>query len=195
METAEKMLEELNAAPYNPRIQLMPGMPDYEKLRASIMTFGDVEPIVWNKRTGNVVGGHQRLSVMKDLGYEKAIVSVVDLPESEEKILNVALNKISGDWDTEKLTELLTDMDPDDAYLAGFDADELAVLLADGSDLDDFEDELDEDADYYGASWVVTLNFEDIAYAKAWAAEHGHEGAVHDGTATAVIRMDGGAQE
>ena len=56
----EIKVTQLNAAPYNPRIDLEPGMPEWEKLKRSIEEFGNVEPIVWNKRTGNVVGGHQR---------------------------------------------------------------------------------------------------------------------------------------
>lgn len=64
----------LNAAPYNPRVELEPGMPEWEKLRISIETFGSVEPIVWNERTGNVVGGHQRLKVLKHLGHKTAFL-------------------------------------------------------------------------------------------------------------------------
>ena len=58
-------IERLNVAPYNPRISLQPDMPEYEKLKNSIEKFGMVEPIIWNKRTGNVVGGHQRLKVLR----------------------------------------------------------------------------------------------------------------------------------
>jgi len=58
-------IDKLNPAKYNPRVDLKPGDPEYEKLKRSIKEFGYVEPIVWNKRTGNVVGGHQRLKILE----------------------------------------------------------------------------------------------------------------------------------
>lgn len=191
MELTEKRIEELNAAAYNPRIALEPGMAEYEKLKASIQTFGDVEPIVWNKRTGNVVGGHQRLSVLKDLGAKTTLVSVVDLSDTEEKLLNIALNKIKGDWDKEKLEAILSDFDQSEAFVAGFDPDEIALLQADNSDLEqDLEDWLDDEEDeYYGASWVITLNFSSNYFAKCWAENNGYEGQVREGTGTTVIRV------
>lgn len=193
MELIEKRIEELNSAAYNPRIELRPGIAEYEKLKASIQTFGDVEPIVWNKNTGNVVGGHQRLSVLKDLGVETTLVSVVDLSDTEEKLLNIALNKIKGDWDKEKLEAILSDFDQSEAFVAGFDPDEIALLQADNSDLEqDLEDWLDDEEDeYYGASWVITLNFSSNYFAKCWAENNGYEGQVREGTGTTVIRVTG----
>lgn len=190
MELIEKNIEELKEAAYNPRIQLEPGMPEYEKLKSSIETFGDVEPIVWNKRSGNVVGGHQRLTVLKNMGIKTTLVSVVDLPDTEEKLLNVALNKIKGDWDKVKLEELLQDFSVNEAFVAGFDPDEIALLQADNSDLEqDIDDWLDDEDEYYGASWVITLNFENNYYAKCWAENNGYEGQVREGTGTTVIRV------
>ena len=69
MQIEKKNVDELKAAAYNPRKDLQPGDAEYEKLKRSILEFGYVEPVIWNKRTGIVVGGHQRLKVMKDLGY------------------------------------------------------------------------------------------------------------------------------
>ena len=60
--------ELLNPATYNPRKDLKPGDKEYEKLKRSIEEFGYVEPVIWNQKTGNVVGGHQRLKVLLDLG-------------------------------------------------------------------------------------------------------------------------------
>lgn len=57
----------LKAAEYNPRRALKPGDAEYEKLKRSITEFGYVEPVIWNKQTGNVVGGHQRLTVIRNL--------------------------------------------------------------------------------------------------------------------------------
>ena len=85
MEIVKMKLSELNPAEYNPRKALKPGDPAYEKLKASILSFGNVEPIVWNRSTGNVVGGHQRLRVLLDLGVTESEVSVVELSEVDEK--------------------------------------------------------------------------------------------------------------
>ena len=80
-------------------------------LSKSIERFGLVQPIVWNKRTERVVGGHQRLKVLEAQGVEDTSVIVVDLPESEEKALNVALNSpaISGEF-TDELDALLAEI-------------------------------------------------------------------------------------
>lgn len=96
-------VSDLHPADYNPRKDLAPGDKQYEKLARSIETFGYVEPIVWNRTTGNIVGGHQRLKVLVQKGYTEVQVVEVELNEQEERILNVSLNKISGRWDNEKL--------------------------------------------------------------------------------------------
>jgi ParB-like chromosome segregation protein Spo0J len=101
---------ELNPAEYNPRRDLQPGDREYEKIARSVEEFGYVEPVVWNKRTGNLVGGHQRLKVLKDRGHTQIEATVIDISEHDEKILNVALNRITGRWDIEKLTDLLTEL-------------------------------------------------------------------------------------
>ena len=79
---------------------LIGGLSEWRKSKSkeSLETFGCVEPIVWNKRTGNIVGGHQRFKVAKDLGYTEDNVVVVDLEDTQEKSLNLALNKVSGQW-------------------------------------------------------------------------------------------------
>ena len=97
----------LNAAVYNPRKDLKPGDREYEKLKRSITEFGYVEPVIWNRQTGNVVGGHQRLKVLIDLGQREIDCVVVDLDLQREKALNIALNKIQGDWDEGKLASLM----------------------------------------------------------------------------------------
>ncbi|MDN3093742.1 DNA methyltransferase [Enterococcus faecalis] len=133
----EKMkLSELRPADYNPRVELKPGMEEYEKLKQSILEFGFVDPPIFNKRTGNLVGGHQRVSVAKDLGIGEIEVSIVDLPIEKEKALNIALNKISGQWDEDKLVELLEEFNTDELPLTGFNQEELDDLL---SDLDEIE--------------------------------------------------------
>ncbi|MGG4207019.1 transcriptional regulator [Paenibacillus jamilae] len=103
-------------------------------MKASIESFGYVEPIIWNERTGNMVGGHQRYKIMNnDLEHKELAVSVVNLDDQQEKLLNIALNKISGDWDEGALTKLLADMQQDgvDISLSGFDDVDLKRMLGD----------------------------------------------------------------
>lgn len=139
----EKMkLSDLKAADYNPRIELRDGMTEYEKLKKSLLKFGLVDPPIFNKRTGNLVGGHQRLYVAKKLNIlsenDEVETSIVDLPLDKEKALNLALNNISGRWDEEKLTELLNEITEDNLELTGFDSEELENLI-ESTDIPNFE--------------------------------------------------------
>jgi len=125
-------VSEINPAPYNPREDLRPGDPEYEKLKSSMVSFGYVEPLVWNERTKTLVSGHQRLKILIEQRVSEVEVSVVDLPEDKEKALNIALNKIRGDWDEEKLAELLAGLQklPDfDVAMTGFDLTEISGLF------------------------------------------------------------------
>lgn len=124
-------LADLAPAPYNPRKDLQPDDAEYKKIKRSVDRWGMVEPLVWNRRTGNLVGGHQRLKVLIERGDTEGDVSVVDLDAQEERALNVALNKTGGDWDMPALSELLSDLDAHgfDATLTGFDDKELEGLL------------------------------------------------------------------
>lgn len=148
MEIKKLAVDDLNAAEYNPRKDLKAGDAEYEKLKRSIEEFGYVEPVIWNKRTGNVVGGHQRLKVLRDLGHTEVDCVVVDLDDRKEKALNVALNKISGDWDAEKLTALLKDLDASglDVTMTGFDLAEVQELFGSGNMENVKEDDFDADA-------------------------------------------------
>ena len=85
-----------------------------------------------------MIGGHQRLFVLRDLGYSEADVAVVDLSKADEKALNIALNKIAGDWDEEKLAAIFAELDADgyDLGLTGFAEDEITVALVDAIDGD-----------------------------------------------------------
>ncbi|EDN8993470.1 ParB N-terminal domain-containing protein [Listeria monocytogenes] len=138
-------VEQLIPADYNPRKDLRPGDSEYEKIKRSLEEFGYVDPVIWNKTTGRVVGGHQRLKVLASMGRTEVECVVVELNEEKEKALNVALNKISGDWDKEKLAVLMTDLDAADfdVSLTGFDAAEIDDLfkdtLRDGVEDDDFD--------------------------------------------------------
>lgn len=145
-------ISKIKAAAYNPRKNLKPGDPEYEKLVKSIDEFDCVEPLVWNRRTGNLVGGHQRLKALVARGDTDVACSVVDLPLEKEKALNIALNKISGYWDEKKLGTLLDELIrvPDfDVEVTGFDFPEASELI-DRLLLDtaDEEDDFDVESEF-----------------------------------------------
>ena len=133
MQMEKIKIDKLNPAEYNPRKDLKPGDSEYEKLKQSIQTFGYVEPVLWNKRTGNIIGGHQRYKVLVELGQTEIDCVVVDMDLENEKALNIALNKVSGDWDNDKLILLISDLQGSDfdVSLTGFDAFELDDLFKD----------------------------------------------------------------
>ena len=141
----KKNTADLLPADYNPRKDLKPGDAEYEKLKRSIEQFGYVEPVIWNKTTGRVVGGHQRLKVLMNMGMTKVDCVVVEMDEDKEKALNIALNKISGDWDKDKLALLIADLQGADfdVSLTGFEPAEIDDLfkdtLKDGVKDDDFD--------------------------------------------------------
>lgn len=130
LKTEKRKLNELVAADYNPRKALTPVDSEYQKIKRSIEEFGYVDPIIINE-DGTIIGGHQRCTVLKDLGYEEADVVVVSLDKQREKALNIALNKITGEWDELKLKDLLLDLDLGDydISLTGFEQEDLAELV------------------------------------------------------------------
>lgn len=149
MNIEKKNVKDLLPADYNPRKDLKPGDPEYEKLKRSIEQFGYVEPVIWNEKTGRVVGGHQRLKVLTDMGITEVDVVVVDMDTEKEKALNIALNKISGEWDTEKLALVIADLQGTDfdVSLTGFDPEELEDLFRDDVKGGVKEDDFDVDAE------------------------------------------------
>lgn len=100
LRTERRKLADLKAAEYNPRKALTPDDAEYQKIRRSIEEFGYVDPIIINE-DGTIIGGHQRATVLKDLGYQEVDVVVVALDKQREKALNIALNKISTRMDAE----------------------------------------------------------------------------------------------
>ena len=141
-------VDKLIPADYNPRKDLKPGDPEYEKLKRSLSEFGYVEPVIWNKTTGHVVGGHQRLKVLIDTGVTEVECVVIEMDTEKEKALNVALNKISGEWDKDKLSLLIADLQGADfdVSLTGFDAPELDALFKDAQRDGVHDDDFDVDA-------------------------------------------------
>lgn len=145
----KKNTKELLPADYNPRKDLKPGDKEYEKLKRSIEQFGYVEPVIWNQTTGRVVGGHQRLKVLIDMGMTEVDCVVVELSEEKEKALNVALNKISGEWDNDKLALLIADLQGADfdVSLTGFEPVELESLFREDTKNGVSDDDFDVEAE------------------------------------------------
>jgi ParB-like chromosome segregation protein Spo0J len=132
-------INDIRPAHYNPRKDLTPEDPEWRKIEKSITEFGYVEPLVINTVTGNLISGHQRLKVMKAKGVKTIPVIEVEISDKDgistdrrEKALNIALNKISGEWDYPALKEILIeelDLGDLDIEITGFDQDELTALI------------------------------------------------------------------
>jgi len=126
-------VEKLKPAKYNPRKDLKPGDPAYEKIRRSLHDFGYVDPVIWNEVTGNIVGGHQRYKVLVAEGATEIDCVVVHIENpADEKALNIALNKAVGEWEPVALADLLTDLQQNgyDLGATGFDAAEIDELFS-----------------------------------------------------------------
>ena len=123
-------IDQLKPAKYNPRLDLQQTDKEYQDIKRSIVEFTLVEPLVINKDM-TVIGGHQRLKVLKDLQYKEVPCIVIDLDKQKEKMLNIALNKISGDWDRPRLKDILLEIDTGefDVNLTGFDEKEIETLM------------------------------------------------------------------
>lgn len=208
METAIMKLEDISPADYNPRKTLKPGDQEYESLKNSLDRFGLAEPLIYNKRTGTLISGHQRLNVLKDSGAKEAEVVLVDLDEQQEKLLNIAMNKIEGDWDYKKLETLFSDISADDIKFTGFTEDELSNLFDfdseefDESETEDEEDTSDEqedsedgqpqsESDPSPKEFDIFLSFPTKELAEKWLKDRGID-LEYQGTARNItIRMEG----
>lgn len=95
-----KKLKDLKPAPYNPRKSTEK---QEANLKASLERFGCIEPIIFNKQTGYIVGGHFRVRELKKLGFKEVECVIVDLNEADEKELNIRLNANTGEWDMDLL--------------------------------------------------------------------------------------------
>ncbi len=156
-------INKLIPATYNPRKDLKTDDAEYIKIKNSIVKFGFVSPLVINKDM-TVIGGHQRLKVLKDLGITEVECIVVDLDKTNEKALNIALNKIQGDWDEDKLEALLQELKLEefDMNLTGFDFDEVDEILndingtkEDNFDVDSAYEEIEEPITKPGDIWIL----------------------------------------
>ncbi len=146
LRVVEVRIDHLRPWSGNPRIM---GEAEMRKLMRSIESFGLVEPLVVRRSDQLVIGGHQRLEAAKALGLTKVPVVFVEVSDERAKALNLALNRIQGEWDLPKLGELLDELRelPDfDVALTGFDGPEIEDLLAElehQQPLPEFEESFD----------------------------------------------------
>ncbi len=147
MDLRKIKIADLVPASYNPRKALKPGDKEYEKIKRSIEEFGYCEPVIVNSDM-TIIGGHQRVTVLKDLGYSEIDCIVIEIDKTKEKALNVALNKITGEWNKELLADLIAELqDTDfDVTFTGFDPPEIEQLMNSVHDKEIVEDEVDIDA-------------------------------------------------
>jgi DNA modification methylase len=145
MNIQEIDINEVLFAPYNPRVMTNEVL---EKLKKSIQEYGVYSPLIVNKATRHVVGGNQRLAALRVLGHKTIHVVMVDLSLEKEKVLNIQLNKISGEWDFEKLSQLLDELSkmPEiEVAETGFELPEISQIFDDYGRIKE-EDGFDFDA-------------------------------------------------
>jgi len=123
----KRKVQKLQYYPLNPRRM---DADTLEKLKRSIQEFGVVQPLIVNTKN-EVIGGNQRLRALKELHIDEVDVIVVDLSPEKEKALNLALNKITGEWDEALLKAFVADLQIEDIRLAGFDENEILNLELD----------------------------------------------------------------
>ena len=116
---------------YNPRKKLKPEDKEYQKIKKSIEEFGYTDLVIINK-DNTIISGNQRTQVLMDMGYKKIKVVQIDIDKTKEKALNIALNKITGEWDYAMLGDLLLDLDAQnyDLEITGFDDYEIENIMA-----------------------------------------------------------------
>jgi len=130
MEIVNIKINDLKPAEYNPRLDLQPEDKEYQDIKRSIVEFGLVEPLVVNKDY-TIIGGHQRLKVLREFNWSLIPCIIVDLNKQKEKMCNIALNKISGDWDIPRLKDILEELDTGELNmdLTGFGEQEIEDLM------------------------------------------------------------------
>ena len=181
MEFEVKRIADINRAAYNPRVDLKPEDEEYQAIERSLKRHGLVQPIVWNRRTNTVVSGHQRLTVLEAQGETEVTVSVVDLDDIKEKELNIALNKITGEWDDDKLSVILNELG-EEATDTGFTLPEIDVLR---DELKSYFDDVtapdeEEPTEEPEESFLLSLTFDaaDEKPLKAYIKEHSEDAVV-----------------
>ena len=139
-QTIERVpIADLKLDPLNPRV-----MPNAERaaLAGSLDAFGFLQPVVARRSDGLVIGGHQRIEAARELGWEAVPVAWWEGSDQDARVLNLALNRIHGDWDDAKLADVLAELagveslqealrgfDTTETALAGFDEREVLAAL------------------------------------------------------------------
>lgn len=145
-------IENLKPADYNPRKDLKPEDEEYQRIKKSILNYGCIIPLVVNKDM-TVIAGHQRIKILKELGYKEIECVIVDYDKNREKGCNIVLNNenVAGEWDNKKLEQIIAELKSEDNFdieTTGFSFDEVDDILKNilGSKEDDFnlEDELEK---------------------------------------------------
>jgi hypothetical protein len=129
----------------------------FTALRKSLERFGYVDLIVWNKRSGNIVGGHQRFKILVEQGIKEAKMIVVDMSEQEEISANITLNNpnIEGEWD-EPISELLNHLENvEPAFFVDGNFDNLRDAVEKMSTVENDED-VDTECPCCSYRWIVT---------------------------------------
>ena len=146
MEFKKILISDLVPASYNPRKALKPGDAEYEKIKNSISEFGYCEPVIVNSDM-TIIGGHQRVTVLQDIGYTEIDCVVIESDKTKEKALNIALNKITGEWNKELLADLIKDLQDSDFDIGftGFEPPEIEQLFNSVHDKKITEDDFDVD--------------------------------------------------
>lgn len=140
-------VDDLKPSEYNPRSM---SKFDMENLKKSLKEYGFVEPIVINK-DNTVIGGHQRLQAAIYLGMEEVPCFRVDISKTREKALNLSLNKIHGDWDTDLLASVMKELSLEESFdelLTGFASTEIDIMLGNFENANDWENEYDGMPEY-----------------------------------------------
>lgn len=202
MDTQVMKLSDIHPAEYNPRKILKPGDKEWDALVGSINEFGFVEPLVVNIKNHVLVGGHQRYNVLKAKGVEETEVVTVDLQEHEEKILNVALNRIEGLWDYEKLEVLFEEFSVEEIMKTGFSEAEISDIIHNI----DLEENLQQDSgteereseaidtpeeEPEEKPFQVYLSFSTQEAAEKWLTDRNIEKSFPNGSRNLNIRMEG----
>ena len=152
MELEKVKIEELEPATYNPR-QI--STKQFNDLKESITKFGMVDPLIVNKNSYTIVGGHQRYKICKQLGYKEIGCIILDLNKEQERELNIRLNKNTGEFDMDILAN---EFDIDQLVDWGFKHIDLDInidKITEGNTEDDHIPEVKESRVKLGDVWQL----------------------------------------
>lgn len=160
IETRVVSIDKLNPSTYNPRVDLTESDAEYQHIKNSLESFGYLDPIVWNERTGNIISGHQRYKILVADGATELEVKVVDFDLETEKACNLAMNKTVGRWDDDKLDALLEEMASTDWGMSDFGFPSIESVNADSTVGADTK-VVDDSSNGYKISYEIVFNNED----------------------------------